>query len=82
MKEKIIKHLQKASDEINTILTDAMASNSTVVNVDLEYMGQQIDDLINDLELIDEIEMDDDDVWDPTLSDGLDDEGLFFSDDY
>ena len=32
--------------------------------------------------LIDEIEMDDDDVWDPTLSDGLDDEGLFFSDDY
>ena len=59
-----------------------MASNSTVVNVDLEYMGQQIDDLINDLELIDEIEMDDDDVWDSTLSDGLDDEGLFFSDDY
>ena len=72
MKDKILKHLQKAFEDINTIIVNASTNKLLIVNIDLEYMGQQIDDLICELELIDEIEMEDD--GDITLFDEYDDD--------
>jgi len=72
MKDKILKHLQKAFEDINTIIVNASTNKLLIVNIDLEYMGQQIDDLICELESIDEIEMEDD--GDITLFDEYDDD--------
>ena len=78
MKEKILKHLQKALDEIINTLAEATNSNTTVSNIDLEHMESQLNEMISELEDIDEIEMDNE--WDATLSDGLDDEDDLFDD--
>lgn len=78
MKEKILKHLQKALDEINSVLDEATNSNTTVSNIDLENMESQLNEMISELEDIDEIEMDNE--WDATLSGGLDDEDDLFDD--
>jgi hypothetical protein len=56
MKDKIIKHLAKAKEEIDNILDEAMLNATNIENIDLEYMGQQVDDLIVQLEEIDDIE--------------------------
>jgi hypothetical protein len=63
-KEKILKHLRKAEEEINNALDEAIESNTVIINIDLEYMGQQVNDLITELENIDELETDlEDDPW-------------------
>jgi hypothetical protein len=63
-KERILKHLRKAEEEINNILDDAMSNNAAITNIDLEYMSQQINTLIAELEVIDELESDlEDDPW-------------------
>ena len=63
-KEKILKHLRKAEEEVNNILDDAMSNNTSITNIDLEYMSQQINNLISELEEIDELESDlEDDPW-------------------
>lgn len=64
-KERIIKHLRKAEEEVNNILDEALNSNTVITNIDLEYMGQQINSIISELEDIDEIETDveDDNLW-------------------
>ena len=76
MKEKILKHLQKALDEVTNTLDEATVSNTTVSNIDLEHMESQLNEMISELEDIDEIELDNE--WDATLSDGLDDEDDLF----
>lgn len=55
-KERILKHLRKAEEEINNALDEALNNNTSITNVDLEYMGQQISDMILELEGIDELE--------------------------
>jgi hypothetical protein len=63
-KEKILKHLRKAEEEVNNILDEAMSNNTSITNIDLEYMSQQINTLISELEDIDELESDlEDDPW-------------------
>ena len=63
-KEKILKHLRKAEEEVNNILDEAMSNNASINNIDLEYMSQQINNLISELEDIDELESDlEDDPW-------------------
>ena len=63
-KERILKHLRKAEEEVNNILDDAMSNNAAITNIDLEYMSQQINTLIAELEVIDELESDlEDDPW-------------------
>jgi hypothetical protein len=63
-KEKILKHLRKAEEEINNALDEAIESNTIIANVDLEYMGQQVNDMITELENIDDLETDiEDDPW-------------------
>ena len=63
-KEKILKHLRKAEEEVNNILDEAMSNNAAITNIDLEYMSQQINNLISELEDIDELESDlEDDPW-------------------
>jgi hypothetical protein len=64
-KERIIKHLRKTEEEINNILDEALNSNTVITNIDLEYMSQQVNSIISELEDIDEIETDadDDDLW-------------------
>jgi hypothetical protein len=63
-KEKILKHLRKAEEEVNNILDDAMSNNTSITNIDLEYMSQQINNLISELEEIDELESDlEEDPW-------------------
>jgi hypothetical protein len=63
-KEKILKHLHKAEEEVNNILDDAMSNNTSITNIDLEYMSQQINNLISELEEIDELESDlEEDPW-------------------
>ena len=63
-KEKILKHLRKAEEEVNNILDEAMSNNASITNIDLEYMSQQINNLISELEDIDELESDlEDDPW-------------------
>jgi hypothetical protein len=63
-KEKILKYLRKAEEEVNNILDDAMSNNTSITNIDLEYMSQQINNLISELEEIDELESDlEDDPW-------------------
>ena len=63
-KEKILKHLRKAEEEVNNILDEAMSNNAAITNIDLEYMSQQINNLISELENIDELESDlEDDPW-------------------
>lgn len=57
-KERIIKHLRKAEEEINNILDEALNSNTVITNIDLEYMSQQVNSIISELEDIDEIETD------------------------
>jgi len=56
MKDKIIKHLLKAKEEIDNILDEALGNATTIDNIDLEYMGQQIDDMLGQLDDIDDIE--------------------------
>ena len=55
-----------------------MDSNTVITNVDLEYMGQQVNDIITELENIDDLETDleEEDPWE----DLEDDDALF--DDY
>lgn len=76
-KEKILKHLRKAKEEINNVLDDAIDSNTVITNIDLEYMGQQVDDLITELENIDDLETDleEEDPWAD-----LEDDDAFFDD--
>lgn len=63
-KEKILKHLRKAEEKVNNILDDAMSNNTSITNIDLEYMSQQINNLISELEEIDELESDlEEDPW-------------------
>lgn len=63
-KERILKHLRKAEEEINEILDDALNNNTSITNIDLEYMGQQINDMILELENIDELENEpEEDIW-------------------
>ena len=62
-KERILKHLRKAEEEINNALDEALNNNTSITNVDLEYMGQQINDMILELENIDELENEEDDQW-------------------
>lgn len=76
-KEKILRHLRKAEEEINNILDEAMESNTVITNIDLEYMAQQVNSMIAELEEIDELETDTEEgVWD----DEDEDDDLF--DDY
>lgn len=64
-KEKILRHLRKTEEEINNILDEAMESNTVITNIDLEYMGQQVNSMIAELEEIDELETDaEEGVWD------------------
>ena len=76
-KEKILKHLRKAEEEINNTLDEAIESNTVIINIDLEYMGQQVNDLITDLENIDELETDleEEDPWED-----VEDEDALFED--
>ena len=76
-KEKILRHLRKAEEEINDILDEMVDSNTVIINIDLEYMGQQINSMIQELDEIDEIETDAEerDIWDDT-----DDEDDLFED--
>ena len=76
-KEKILKHLRKAEEEINNALDEATESNTVIINIDLEYMGQQVNDLITELENIDELETDseEEDPWDD-----VEDEDVLFED--
>lgn len=76
-KEKILKHLRKAKEEINNTLDEAMDSNTVITNVDLEYMGQQVNDIITELENIDDLETDleEEDPWAD-----LEDDDAFFDD--
>lgn len=63
-KERILKHLRKAEEEINEILDDTLNNNTSITNIDLEYMGQQINDMILELENIDELENEpEEDIW-------------------
>lgn len=75
-KERILKHLRKAEEEINNILDETMESNTVITNIDLEYMGQQINNMIVELEDIDELDTDTglDDDWE------VDDEDKLFDD--
>jgi homoserine kinase len=52
MKEEIAETLKNALELINTELE----TNGHPDNIDLEYMGQQIDDMITELDFIDEFE--------------------------
>jgi hypothetical protein len=73
-KEKILKHLRKAEEEINNELDEAMGSNTPITNIDLEYIGQQVNDMITELENIDDLEtVEEDNPWD----DVEDDDALF-----
>lgn len=76
-KEKILKHLRKAEEEINNILDEAIGSNTVITNIDLEYMGQQINDMITELENIDDLETDleEEDPWE-----NLEDDDALFED--
>jgi hypothetical protein len=76
-KEKILKHLRKAEEEINNALDEAIESNTVITNIDLEYMGQQVNDLITELENIDELEIDseEEDPWED-----VEDEDALFED--
>jgi hypothetical protein len=76
-KEKILKHLRKAEEEINNELNIAIESNTVITNIDLEYMGQQISDMITELENIDDLETDleEEDPWA-----GLEDDDALFDD--
>jgi hypothetical protein len=76
-KEKILKHLRKAEEEINSILDETIGTNTVITNIDLEHMGQQINDMITELENIDDLEADleEDDPWE-----GLEDEDDLFDD--
>lgn len=76
-KEKILKHLRKAEEEINNTLDEAIGSNTVITNIDLEYMGQQVNDLITELENIDELETDveEEDPWED-----VEDEDALFDD--
>ena len=75
-KEKILRHLRKAEEEINNILDEAMESNTVITNIDLEYMAQQVNSMIAELEDIDELDTDTglDDDWE------VDDEDKLFDD--
>jgi hypothetical protein len=76
-KEKILKHLRKAEEEINNVLDEAVGSNTVITNIDLEYMGQQINDMITELENIDDLETDleEEDPWE-----NLEDDDALFED--
>jgi hypothetical protein len=76
-KEKILKYLRKAEEEINNTLDEAIGSNTVITNIDLEYMGQQVNDLITELENIDELETDveEEDPWED-----VEDEDALFDD--
>jgi hypothetical protein len=76
-KEKILKHLRKAEEEINNVLDEAVGSNTVITNIDLEYMGQQINDMITEIENAEDIEEDieEEDPWE-----GLEDDDALFDD--
>jgi hypothetical protein len=74
-KEKILKHLRKAEEEINNALDKAAEDNVVITNVDLENMLQQVNDMINELENIDDLE--DEEEEDPWEDADEDDDALF-----
>lgn len=78
MKSKVIKHLQKAQDELDKVIEDALALNESVTNIDIEYTRDRIADIISELESIDEFETDSEDDT-MFFDDMLDDD---FNDDY
>jgi hypothetical protein len=62
MKDKLLKYLYKAQDEMSKMINDSLESNIEYRGVDLEYLNQQINDIIFELEGIEEIEDNFDDV--------------------
>jgi CRISPR/Cas system CSM-associated protein Csm2 small subunit len=76
-KEKILKHLRKAEEEINNELNIAVESNTIITNIDLEYIYHQISDIITEIENADDIEEDieEEDPWE-----GLEDDDALFDD--
>ena len=62
MKEKILKHLHKAQEEINNVLNEALDNGTTITNINLDYISGQLDDIITELEDIDQIEVETDDL--------------------
>ena len=76
-KEKILKHLRKAEEEINNELNIAVESNTVITNIDLEYIYHQISDIITEIENADDIEEDieEEDPWE-----GLEDDDALFDD--
>jgi CRISPR/Cas system CSM-associated protein Csm2 small subunit len=76
-KEKILKHLRKAEEEINNELNIAVESNTVITNIDLEYIYHQISDIITEIENADDIEEDieEEDPWA-----GLEDDDALFDD--
>lgn len=75
MKSKVIKHLQKAQDELDKVIEDALALNESITNIDIEYTRDRIADIISELESIDEFETDseDDTMFFDVLDDDFDD---------
>lgn len=76
MKSKVIKHLQKAQDELDKVIEDALALNESVTNIDIEYTRDRIADIISELESIDEFETDSEDdtmFFDDMLDDDFND---------
>jgi CRISPR/Cas system CSM-associated protein Csm2 small subunit len=76
-KEKILKHLRKAEEEINNELNIAVESNTVITNIDLEYIYHQISDIITEIENAEDIEEDieEEDPWE-----GLEDDDALFDD--
>jgi hypothetical protein len=76
-KEKILKHLRKAEEEINNELNIAVESHTVITNIDLEYIYHQISDIITEIENADDIEEDieEEDPWE-----GLEDDDALFDD--
>jgi hypothetical protein len=62
MKEKILKYLHKAQEEINNVLNEALDNGTTITNINLDYISGQLDDIITELEDIDQIEVETDDL--------------------
>jgi CRISPR/Cas system CSM-associated protein Csm2 small subunit len=76
-KEKILKHLRKAEEEINNELNIAVESHTVITNIDLEYIYHQISDIITEIENAEDIEEDieEEDPWE-----GLEDDDALFDD--
>lgn len=73
-KEKLLKDLQKAQEEVNSILDKLNENDQQIVNIDLQYIGDQITNLIDDLEVIDDFEVE-------GLESDLDDDFMYDNED-